>query len=192
MQRRFKIFSIAFLVTLVLDQITKFWARDALVFGQPVEVIANYWDWRLSFNTGSAFSMFQGTAGARWFLSLIGVAATVAIIFMLKKAKNDQRWLAISLGLIGGGAIGNVIDRLIYAKVTDFWVMKSDFFKIFSKTREWPAFNIADIGLVLGVLFMFLFVGREEKRLRLRDGDDKDDKKKKASRAKDDAAALGQ
>jgi signal peptidase II len=166
MQRRYKIFAVVSVLTLVLDQITKIWARDALTFGKPVTVIENYWDWRLSFNTGSAFSMFEGTSGARWFLSIIGVAATVFIFWMVRKARNEQTWMATALALIGGGAIGNVIDRVIYGKVTDFWVMKSDLFQWFSKSREWPAFNIADVALVLGVLFMFLFVGREEKRLK--------------------------
>jgi signal peptidase II len=192
MQRRFKIFALAFSLTLVIDQLTKWWARDALTFGKPMAVIKDYWEWRLSFNTGSAFSMFQGTAGARWFLSLIGVAATVAILWMLRKAKNEQKWLAISLGLIGGGAIGNVVDRIIFAKVTDFWVIKGDIFKLLSKTREWPAFNIADVALVLGVLFMFLFVGREEKRLRLKDKRDKKNAQKPDQPASkpDEAAAT--
>lgn len=188
MPRRYRIFLIIGVITLALDQITKWWARTSLPgTGRAVEVIANYWDWRLSFNKGSAFSMFAGTAGSRWFLSAIGVAAAVAIFWLVRRAKNEQTWLASALALIGGGAIGNVIDRIVYGQVTDFWVLKGDVFKIFSKTREWPAFNIADIALVAGVIIMFVFVGREEKRLKATEGASGDAK----AGPKDDAKSAG-
>jgi signal peptidase II len=157
MAPRFRLFTIVALVTILLDQLTKWIARDKLVWGRPVEVIANYWDWRLSFNTGSAFGMFAGTSGSRIFLSIIGVVATIAIIMILRKARNDQKWMTTALALVAGGAIGNVIDRVLEGKVTDFVVWKVG-------TTEWPAFNIADVALVVGVGIMFLDVGREQKR----------------------------
>ena len=157
MPRRYKLFAVVSLLTIFLDQLTKWLARDKLVFGRPVEVIANYWDWRLSYNTGSAFGMFAGQSGSRIFLSIIGVVATIAIVLILRKARDEQKWMTTALALVAGGAIGNVIDRILDGKVTDFVVWKV------GKT-EWPAFNIADCALVVGVAIMFLDVGRESRK----------------------------
>jgi len=127
-----------------------------------VTVVQNYWDWRLSYNTGSAFGMFAGQNGSRIFLSVIGVAATIAILLILRRARDEQRWMTSALALVAGGAIGNVIDRVLAGKVTDFVVWKV------GKT-EWPAFNIADCALVVGVAIMFLDVGREQKKAKEKD-----------------------
>lgn len=144
-------------LTILADQVTKIMARRALEFGVPEPVIQGYWDWRLSFNYGSAFGLFSGMGAARIFLSIVGVVAVVAIVGVLRKAKDDQRWLTSALALVAGGAVGNVIDRLIAGKVTDFVVWKWG-------KHEWPAFNIADVALVIGVVILLLDVGRDQKR----------------------------
>lgn len=144
-------------LTILADQVTKVMARRALEFGVPEPVIQGYWDWRLSFNYGSAFGLFSGMGAARIFLSIVGVVAVVAIVGVLRKAKDDQKWLTSALALVAGGAVGNVIDRLIAGKVTDFVVWKWG-------KHEWPAFNIADVALVIGVVILLLDVGRDQKR----------------------------
>jgi signal peptidase II len=88
---------------------------------------------------------------------LIGVAACVAIFMILRKGNDRQAWLAAALALVAGGALGNVIDRVLFAKVTDFIVWKAG-------SHEWPAFNVADAALVIGVGIMFLDVGRDKKK----------------------------
>ncbi len=158
MARRYKLFAFVGILSIVLDQLTKWWARHELVTaGHSATVIKGYWDWRLSYNTGSAFGMFAGQTGSRVFLSVVGVAATVAILFILRRARDEQKWMTAALALVAGGAIGNVIDRLLAGKVTDFVVWKIG-------KSEWPAFNIADCALVVGVAIMFLDVGREQRR----------------------------
>ena len=162
MSRRWKIFLIVGLVSLLADQATKIWARAALpvtgpeghTFGVPVEVIHNFWDWRLSHNTGSAFGLFHDTTGARIFLSIIGILAVLAIVWMVQKARDDQPRLAWALGLVVGGAIGNLIDRIAFGKVTDFVVWKY-------YLKEWPTFNVADVTLVVGVLLLFLDMAKD-------------------------------
>lgn len=163
MSRRFKIFFIVGLVSLLADQATKIWARASLptvpgpggrTYGVPVEVIQNFWDWRLSENTGAAFGLFHDTTGARIFLSIIGVFAVLLIIWMVKKARDDQPRLAWALGLVVGGAIGNLIDRIAFGKVTDFIVWKY-------YLKEWPTFNVADVTLVVGVILLFFDMARE-------------------------------
>lgn len=152
MARRYKIFIVVSLFTIVLDQLTKLWARDTLTqLGfHGKSVIDGYWLWRLSYNTGSAFGMFNkyGSWG-RVILSLVGVLACFFIVHMLRKTSEAQRWQTVALALVGGGAIGNVIDRIAFGKVTDFVVWKY-------KTFEWPAFNVADAALVVGVVILFL------------------------------------
>src|SRR5438552_2880355 len=105
--RRWKIFILVALLSIAADQATKFWARDSLpthpahcaipddivdgkCIGTEDKVIDGYWDWRLSFNPGSAFGLFNSASGARWFLSVIGVLAVIGMCFMLKRAKDEN------------------------------------------------------------------------------------------------------
>ncbi len=161
--RRWKLFLVLAPLTILVDQLTKLWARHSLptvpdasgrMVGKAVPVIENFFDWRLSHNPGSAFGLFGGTSGARIFLSIVGVIAVVAIVWMLKKARDDQTRLIIALGLVAGGAIGNLIDRIYNGIVTDFVVWKY-------YQHEWPTFNVADVALVVGVGLLFLDIGKE-------------------------------
>ncbi|MSP17072.1 MAG: signal peptidase II [Myxococcales bacterium] len=159
MARRYWIFALTAGLTLGLDQLTKIWARATLDGAKVLPLIDGFWEWRLSFNTGSAFGLFASLDAARVILSVVGVVACGAIIFAVVRLKDDQRWLTTALGLIAGGAIGNVVDRILFGKVTDFVVWR--YLK-----HEWPAFNIADAALVAGVLIMLLDVGGDQKRHR--------------------------
>jgi signal peptidase II len=163
MSRRWKIFLVVGVLSLVADQITKIWARGALptvpgpggrTYGLPVEVIPNFWDWRLSHNPGAAFGLFSSTDTARIFLSVIGILAIFAIFWMVKKAREDQTRLSVALGLVAGGAIGNLVDRIAFGVVTDFVVWKYH-------DTEWPTFNVADVTLVIGVALLFIDMGKE-------------------------------
>lgn len=159
--RRWKWFAAFGVVILVADQVTKYWARNDLPtdrrgVGIPVQVIENFWDWRLSYNTGSAFGLFSSVEGARIFLTIVGFIALGAILWMVHKGSDDQRRLSAALGMVGGGAIGNVIDRLMFGKVTDFVVWKY-------YEHEWPTFNIADAALCVGVGLLFIDLGRQQR-----------------------------
>ncbi len=167
MSRRWKLFIVVGIVTLLADQLTKIWARASLPVhpggrGISQEVIDGFWAWRLSHNPGSAFGLFGTTSGARVFLSVIGVIAVLAILWMVRKAQNDQTRLIWALGLVAGGAVGNLIDRIYFGVVTDFVVWKYD-------THEWPTFNVADVALVIGVGLLFLDIGKEAKHDSARD-----------------------
>jgi len=180
--RRWKWFAAFSLITLVLDQLTKLWARhglpvDSRGIGKSVAVIANFFDWRLSYNTGSAFGLFSSVTGARIFLTIVGVVALGAIAWMVHKGKNDQRRLMVGLGLVGGGAIGNVIDRVAFGKVTDFVVWKW-------YSHEWPTFNVADAALCVGVGLLFLDLGKQAKEEKARQDAEKATEKAKPSEKK--------
>jgi signal peptidase II len=129
-------------VTLAADQGSKAWARDALTVGRPVPVIDGFWDWELAYNPGAAFSTF-GDGTMRVLLSVIGVAATLVIGWMLFRSRPDQRAQRWGLALIAGGAVGNLIDRIGTGLVTDFvrWRWHE---------HRWPIFNVADAALLIG------------------------------------------
>jgi signal peptidase II len=120
-------------------------------------VVDGYWDWILEYNTGSAFSLFSGGLGSRIFLSVVALGALAIMLHLLRGARDDQRGLVVALALMAGGAVGNLIDRIAFGKVTDFvlWHWQDSFY--------WPVFNVADIALVLAVP-LFLYYGyRAEK-----------------------------
>ena len=138
---------LAILITsLGADQATKAWARSALPPGRAVPVIEGYWDWELAFNPGAAFSSF-GAGNARVLLTIIGIAAVIAIGWMLYRSRPDQRLTRWALALVGAGALGNLIDRMAMGVVTDFvrWRWHE---------HRWPIFNVADVVLVVGALLL--------------------------------------
>jgi signal peptidase II len=147
MSPKVKAFSIALALALIADQWSKIWVRAHLrpIYPQVKTVIAGYFELRYSENTAAAFGLLRGVFGARVLLLLFGIAALFVIVYYLRKAPPDARRIGAELGLITGGALGNLIDRLLYGHVTDFVVWKIG-------SYEWHTFNIADAALVVGVI----------------------------------------
>ncbi|MCR4392757.1 MAG: signal peptidase II [Dehalococcoidales bacterium] len=140
------VFAIAAAV-IALDQLTKFWIRHHLALGQswPDDGIL-----RLTYvqNTGAAFSIFYGKSDILTVVSIIGVIVLLIYVFIIYRRYTslDTPVNRISLGLILGGTIGNLIDRLaFYGHVTDF-----------IDIGPWPVFNIADSSTVTGVIIFAL------------------------------------
>ncbi len=148
------------LLVILLDQGSKQLAEAMLLFNQPVNVLP-FFDLTLLYNEGAAFSFLSEQSGwQRWFF--IGLALVVSLVLTawLARLKPDERWTGAALGLIIGGALGNAIDRILIGKVIDF----ADFhypsteclpgFFFMSGACHWPAFNIADSAILVGVAFM--------------------------------------
>lgn len=133
-------------IAAVLDQISK-----ALVFGYMSEQsniieIAPFFNLVIAWNTGVSFSMFNNLGNAGVYI-LSGFALIVAI-FLLYWLKNEKsRYMQIALGLVIGGAIGNVIDRIRLGAVYDF-------LDIHINTYHWPAFNLADSFICIGAMMI--------------------------------------
>jgi signal peptidase II len=150
--RKYVLFGAFMLLSVGLDQWTKVMARASLKpLGpyNPKVVIDGFFNLRYSENPGVAFGMLQQMPGGRLVLTLLAVVAFVLVIAYLRKTEAAATRLHIALGLVGGGAIGNVIDRVAYGRVTDFIVWHV-------KEHEWPAFNVADAALCVGVGLMVL------------------------------------
>jgi signal peptidase II len=148
---KYLILSTVALIVLALDQWTKGRARDVLkpLWPRAKVIVEGYFDLRYSENTGSAFGLFRGLTGGRWILTLVASVALITIVVIARKTAPTQRRLVWALGFVAGGAVGNVLDRIVFGKVTDFIVWKVG-------THEWPSFNIADSALCIGVGLMVL------------------------------------
>jgi signal peptidase II len=138
-----------FLCTTGFDQASKEWANHALSPGVREPVINGYWDWELAKNPGAAFSSFTGLTGAQIVLSLLAAIALVAIGVIAARTRPEQKLKLAGLALIGGGALGNLIDRVREGAVTDFvrWRVGD---------HLWPIFNVADAALLIGAVLLLL------------------------------------
>lgn len=135
------------LVIIIIDQITKYFSENQLDFQMPV-YIAPFLDFTLMHNTGAAFSFLHDAGGwQRWFFIVLALAISLFFIIWLSRLKAHETLSAISLSMIIGGAIGNVIDRFYYGYVVDF-------LHFHFQDYYWPAFNIADSAITLGVMVM--------------------------------------
>lgn len=137
---------VAAVAVFVLDQATKAWALSALWPPHVPYPVTSFLNWRLGFNTGATFGMFSGgSASAVWLL--VGVAVAVTAWLLAWMWRTRLRLEATSLGLVIGGAVGNVVDRLRRGAVTDF-------IDTHYAGWHWPTFNVADIGIVCGVALL--------------------------------------
>jgi signal peptidase II len=130
----------------VLDQLTKWIVLANIRYGETIYV-APFWNWVLTYNKGAAFSFLADQAGwQRWFFTVLALGVSAWIVVMLKKHWHETL-LALSLSLILGGALGNVIDRIRFGAVVDFIQWHAAGF-------YWPAFNIADSAICVGAALM--------------------------------------
>jgi len=136
-------------LVVALDQATKAYFDGLLDYGQRLAVLPGCFDFTLLYNPGAAFSFLAGAAGwQRWFFTALGVAAAVFIVWAMRRHRGQRRFL-LALALILGGAVGNVIDRLLHGHVIDFLLFY---------WRDWyyPAFNLADIAITCGAALLVL------------------------------------
>ena len=135
-------------IVILLDQVTKSAIEKMFVLGQEMAV-TSFFNLVLAYNKGAAFGFLNNQPGwQRYFFTAIGVIAATFIIYLLRR-HSGQRMFCWALSLIMGGAIGNVIDRVLYGHVIDFL----DFHAV---GTHFPAFNLADSAIFLGaVLFIF-------------------------------------
>ncbi len=146
--RRLKWLWLSVLV-IVLDQLTKLWASSDLIYGRPVPLLPSF-NLTLMHNTGAAFSFLDSAGGwQRWLFAVIALVVSTVLVLWLRKLTSTQRWLAAALALVLGGAIGNLIDRLYLGYVIDF-------VDVYYDKWHWPAFNVADSAIFVGVVMLII------------------------------------
>ena len=137
------------LVVIIIDQWTKWLAETKLNFLEPVPVIEPFLNWTLAYNYGAAFSFLADAGGwQKWFFSGISVVAVLVIVYLLKKY-HQQKLFSLGLALVLGGAIGNLYDRLTLGYVVDF-------LHFHYQAHAWPAFNVADSAICVGVALLLI------------------------------------
>ncbi len=133
----------------VADQLTKIAAVAGLGYLQPVPVIP-FFNLTLIYNYGAAFSFLSNAGGwQRWFFTVLAVVVSVILVFWLARLRREEWVSAMGLAAILGGAVGNLIDRVRLGYVIDF-------LDVYYAQWHWPAFNLADSAITIGVGLLLL------------------------------------
>ncbi|PTT15904.1 signal peptidase II [Acidovorax sp. HMWF029] len=142
-------------VLMVADQITKTLILDNYRLGDST-VITSFFNIVRAHNTGAAFSFLANAGGwQRWLFTGIGLVATIFIVWQLR-AHPSQKLFCFSLASILGGAVGNVVDRLMHGYVVDFLDFHWDFLSGIFHGGHFPAFNLADMAISIGAACLIL------------------------------------
>ena len=147
------------IAVILLDQISKYIATQYLVLNESLSLMPMV-NLTLAHNSGAAFSFLSSASGwQRWFFIVLALCISVAIMVWLSRLTADEKYLALSLSLILGGAIGNVWDRVQFGYVIDF-------IDVYYDKWHWPVFNIADSAITLGAVILIAdsLILRKQKR----------------------------
>ena len=138
-------------VLIGVDQWTKWLALTHLVFAERVPFVDGFWNWTLVYNYGAAFSFLADAGGwQKWFFSGMAVVVAVVMTLWLRATPRRDWTTALPLALVVAGAIGNLIDRVRLGYVIDF-------VDVYYKTWHWPAFNVADSGITVGIVMLIAY-----------------------------------
>lgn len=165
MRSRFGLLALVALVVMAIDQWTKWLTLAYIPEHRPIPVISGFFDLVNVRNRGAAFG-FLNRSDIEWqFWLFLGatVAAVAAIIALIRSMREDDRRLVLGLGLVMGGALGNLVDRVRFRAVIDFL----DFY---IGAWHWPAFNVADVAICLGALLACLSLWRHPREEEPRKG----------------------
>lgn len=143
------------LLVILLDQLSKTVIIGAFQYGDS-HTVTSFFNLVRVHNTGAAFSFLADASGwQRWFFVGLGLVATVAMVWMLKR-HGGQRLFSLAISLILGGALGNVIDRLLHGHVIDFLQFHWDWLAPMFPGGYFPSFNIADSAITVGAVLLII------------------------------------
>ncbi|MFO1391333.1 MAG: signal peptidase II [Agitococcus sp.] len=137
------------LIIIIADQLTKLYFNQHLQLGQSIELLPVL-NWTLAYNYGAAFSFLHDAGGwQRWFFAGIALVVSTGLLIWLLRLKQNERFLALAISLLLGGAIGNVYDRVSYGYVIDF-------IHVFYQTWHFPIFNVADCAITVAAIMLII------------------------------------
>jgi signal peptidase II len=136
---------------IALDQWSKWWVLTSLPEFTPVTVIPGVWNWYRTYNTGAAFSLLANAGGWQaWLFGVLALAVSGWLAWTLARTPRGDWRTALPFSLVIGGALGNLLDRMVHGHVVDFiqWYWHG---------YVWPSFNLADSAIVAGAVGIALF-----------------------------------
>lgn len=153
---RWLLFTLIAGIGLVADQVSKVYVDTKMSLYQSIPVIDGLFSLTYLRNRGAAFSFLADASWRLPFFILVSLIAAVVILVSFSKMRDDQKLAQVSLAMIFSGAIGNLIDRVRLGEVIDF-------LDVYWKTHHWPAFNIADSLICVGVALIVIDLFKEDK-----------------------------
>ncbi|ABL01189.1 signal peptidase II [Pelobacter propionicus] len=154
---RWALFSAISVVGLLLDQASKLYIHRSMELFQSIPVIDGFFNIFYIRNRGAAFSFLSQASWRLPFFIAVSLIASAVILVAFGRLRNDQKLAQASLAMIFSGAVGNLIDRVRMGEVIDF-------LDVYWGNHHWPAFNVADSFICVGVALLALDMLREERR----------------------------
>ena len=152
---RYRILSIIAFVIVILDQVTKLYVDANFRLHETVPVVRGFFHLTYVRNKGAAFGILADNAVRVPFFITVSIVAMLGILWYIRRIRKDQKLALFSLSLIFSGAFGNLIDRIRLGEVIDF-------LDVFWRHYHWPAFNVADSAITVGVTLLFIEMWRED------------------------------
>jgi len=144
------------LLVFVLDQVSKLLIVKNFDLYESVGLIPSV-NFTYVHNMGAAFSFLSSAGGwQRWFFVGIAIIAITVLVIWLRRLKPTETWMAVTISLVLGGAVGNLYDRISYGYVIDF-------IDVYYQAHHWPVFNIADSAISIGVVMMLVDAFKSDK-----------------------------
>jgi len=155
--KKYRIFALTAGISLLLDQWSKIYIDTHFALSQSKLLITNFFHLTYVRNPGAAFGIFADSAIRIPFFITISSVATLVILWYVRRVPSEKTWQLLALGLIFSGAVGNLIDRIRFGEVIDF-------LDVHWYNYHWPAFNIADSAICVGVTIMLICSWHEERQ----------------------------
>ncbi|MGF3072294.1 signal peptidase II [Facklamia sp. P12945] len=133
-------------IIVILDQALKIWTQNHLTLNQTLEIIPDFFQLNYIHNTGAGWGLF---AGQRFFLIGVTFLVIFYLVYLIWKNRYHSPWTKLAYALLLGGAVGNLIDRLVRGYVVDMLQIR---------LFDFPIFNLADVALTLGVILLIIMV----------------------------------
>lgn len=159
MKPRYILFSAIAGVGIIIDQITKIAIDRSMQLFDSIPIVENFFHITYVRNKGAAFSFLSNASWRLPFFITVSIIAAAVILIAFRKLRDDQKLAHISLAMIFSGAVGNLIDRVRLGEVIDF--LDAHWYR-----HHWPAFNVADSLICVGVFLLAIDMVLEEKRLK--------------------------
>jgi len=154
---RYRILAIISVVIIALDQATKLYVDANFRLHESMPVIRGFFNLTYVRNKGAAFGILADNAVRIPFFITVSIVAMLGILWYINRIRNDQKLAVFSLSLVFAGAFGNLIDRIRLGEVIDF-------LDVFWQRYHWPAFNVADSAITVGVTLLLIDMWREDRK----------------------------